>query len=196
MYERKTLQELRKQFQIISELRTEVKSLQSDNLKLYEKVRYMQSYREEAGSRPPTSQLDPLPAPEGRLDDITKYQTRYEEAMNPFEAFRGRVNPCVASSSPLHLSICLGGYESIQQSEPRRERSADPHAVYSRESTRTDFLHHLCFDVARLDHVYDLRVLIFVCHAGAEATKSILETMPLATIYGLVMCELFMICNG
>lgn len=57
----------------------------------------MQSYREEAGSRPPTSQLDPLPAPEGRLDDITKYQTRYEEAMNPFEAFRGRVNRCVAA---------------------------------------------------------------------------------------------------
>ncbi|KAJ6594099.1 CASP C terminal-domain-containing protein [Mycena capillaripes] len=85
-------EELRKQFQIISELRTEIKNLQSDNLKLYEKVRYMQSYREEAGSRPVTSQLDPLPAPSGssRPDDISKYRTRYEEAMNPFEAFRGR----------------------------------------------------------------------------------------------------------
>ncbi|KAF8236541.1 hypothetical protein L208DRAFT_1450990 [Tricholoma matsutake] len=82
--------ELRKQFQIISELRTEIKSLQSDNLKLYEKVRYMQSYREEAGSRPPTSQLDPLPAPATRSDDMSKYHERYEEAMNPFEAFRGR----------------------------------------------------------------------------------------------------------
>ncbi|KAG5654395.1 hypothetical protein H0H81_003219 [Sphagnurus paluster] len=82
--------ELRKQFQIISELRTEIKSLQSDNLKLYEKVRYMQSYRDESGSRAPTSQLNPLPAPSGRLDDISKYQVRYEEAMNPFEAFRGR----------------------------------------------------------------------------------------------------------
>ncbi|KAJ7859720.1 CASP C terminal-domain-containing protein [Mycena leptocephala] len=85
-------EELRKQFQIISELRTEIKNLQSDNLKLYEKVRYMQSYREEAGSRPVTSQLDPLPAPAGssRPDDMSKYRTRYEEAMNPFEAFRGR----------------------------------------------------------------------------------------------------------
>ncbi|KAF7376365.1 Golgi membrane protein [Mycena sanguinolenta] len=87
------LQELRKQFQIISELRTEIKNLQSDNLKLYEKVRYMQSYREEqSGSRPVTSQLDPLPVPSGssRPDDMSKYRTRYEEAMNPFEAFRGR----------------------------------------------------------------------------------------------------------
>jgi len=86
-------EELRKQFQIISELRTEIKNLQSDNLKLYEKVRYMQSYREEAGSRPVTSQLDPLPVPSGsssRPDDMSKYRTRYEEAMNPFEAFRGR----------------------------------------------------------------------------------------------------------
>lgn len=88
------MQELRKQFQVISELRSEIKNLQADNLKLYEKVRYMQSYREEAGSRPPTSQLDPLPAPAGSgtgLDDMGKYRARYEEAMNPFEAFRGRV---------------------------------------------------------------------------------------------------------
>lgn len=84
-------QELRKQYQIISELRAEIKALQADNLKLYEKVRYMQSYREESGSRPVT-QLDPLPALPGRPDDMTKYQARYEEAMNPFEAFRGRVS--------------------------------------------------------------------------------------------------------
>ncbi|KAF9051170.1 hypothetical protein BDZ89DRAFT_1154075 [Hymenopellis radicata] len=81
--------ELRKQAQIISDIRAEVKNLQSDNLKLYEKVRYMQSYREEAGTRPVTSQLDPLPAP-SRSDDMSKYQARYEAAMNPFEAFRGR----------------------------------------------------------------------------------------------------------
>ncbi|KAF8919832.1 CASP C terminal-domain-containing protein [Mucidula mucida] len=82
-------EELRKQAQIISDIRAEVKNLQSDNLKLYEKVRYMQSYREEAGTRPVTSQLDPLPAP-SRSDDMSKYQARYEAAMNPFEAFRGR----------------------------------------------------------------------------------------------------------
>ncbi|KAF8348313.1 CASP C terminal-domain-containing protein [Amanita rubescens] len=83
--------ELRKQFQVISDLRTEIKNLQADNLKLYEKVRYMQSYREEAGSRPPTSQLDPLPAPSpARPDDMSKYHARYEQSMNPFEAFRGR----------------------------------------------------------------------------------------------------------
>ncbi len=68
-----------------------MKNLQSDNLKLYEKVRYMQSYREEAGARPVTSQLDPLPAPSGSNDDMSKYRARYEANINPFEAFRGRV---------------------------------------------------------------------------------------------------------
>jgi homeobox protein cut-like len=53
----------------------------------------MQSYREEAASRPVT-QLNPLPAPlsSSRPDDMSKYRVRYEEAMNPFEAFRGRVS--------------------------------------------------------------------------------------------------------
>ncbi|KAG2106527.1 CASP C terminal-domain-containing protein [Suillus cothurnatus] len=97
-------EELRKHYHTISELRTEVKSLQSDNLKLYEKVRYMQSYREQGS----VSQLDPLPPSSSSAfngsgsvngggsgggsgrDELGKWRTRYEEAMNPFEAFRGR----------------------------------------------------------------------------------------------------------
>ncbi len=70
---------------MISELRAEIKSLQADNLKLYEKVRYMQSYREEGTS----SSAAVYPA--AKQDDLSKYHARYEEAMNPFEAFRGRV---------------------------------------------------------------------------------------------------------
>ncbi|KAG8213640.1 hypothetical protein J3R82DRAFT_10330 [Butyriboletus roseoflavus] len=40
------MQELRRWFHTISKLRSEIKSLQPDNFKSYEKVRYMQSYRE------------------------------------------------------------------------------------------------------------------------------------------------------
>ncbi|KIK67230.1 hypothetical protein GYMLUDRAFT_37309 [Collybiopsis luxurians FD-317 M1] len=83
-------EELRKQFHTISELRAEMKTLQTDNLKLYEKVRYMQSYREEAGGRAVTSQLDPLPTLSDGADDMSKYRARYEANINPFEAFRGR----------------------------------------------------------------------------------------------------------
>ncbi|KAF6763103.1 CASP C terminal-domain-containing protein [Ephemerocybe angulata] len=100
-------EELRKHYQTISELRAEVKSLQADNLKLYEKVRYMQSYREDAGSSAagnpyaggagagnggsrPGSGLEMYPTAGTEHESVSKYQTRYEETINPFEAFRGR----------------------------------------------------------------------------------------------------------
>ncbi|KAF8441612.1 CASP C terminal-domain-containing protein [Boletus edulis BED1] len=108
-------EELRRQFHTISELRSEIKSLQSDNLKLYEKVRYMQSYRETSS----VSQLDPLPGSsrshrtekprvgsvrdDGDDDEMElgKWRQRYEETMNPFEAFRGREATQAYTSLPL-----------------------------------------------------------------------------------------------
>ena len=57
----------------------------------------MQSYRENSTN----STLDPLPSgPSSSLNagaELSKYSARYEEAMNPFEAFRGRVS----SASPI-----------------------------------------------------------------------------------------------
>ncbi|KAH9954130.1 CASP C terminal-domain-containing protein [Russula dissimulans] len=99
-------EELRKQFQIISELRAEIRGLQSDNLKLYEKVRYMQSYRENAHST-----LDPLPMASTSArsaTELNKYSARYEEAMNPFEAFRGRETARAYSNlNPLERGVFL-----------------------------------------------------------------------------------------
>lgn len=54
----------------------------------------MQSYE---GS----SSLDPLPTV--RQDDLGKYRARYEEAMNPFEAFRGRVRKFMTGIGLLKL---------------------------------------------------------------------------------------------
>ena len=102
------LQELRKQFQTVSDLRTDVRSLQQDNLKLYEKVRYMQSYREESSAGPSgsvqgPSNATPLGAASGganaRADEVgSRYKSMYEERMNPFEAFRGRVRKTISST--------------------------------------------------------------------------------------------------
>ncbi|KAF8441606.1 CASP C terminal-domain-containing protein [Boletus edulis BED1] len=109
------LKEVRTSTSTISELRSEIKSLQSDNLKLYEKVRYMQSYRETSS----VSQLDPLPGSSrshrtkkprvggvrdgGDEDEVElgKWRQRYEETMNPFEAFRGREATQAYTSLPL-----------------------------------------------------------------------------------------------
>ncbi|KAH8926352.1 hypothetical protein BT69DRAFT_1278921 [Atractiella rhizophila] len=79
-------EELRKQFDIISTLRAEIKSLQSDNLKLYEKVRYLQSYREDAGPSSTTNRSGYKDK-----DEVGgKYGRLYEQTMNPFETFQKR----------------------------------------------------------------------------------------------------------
>jgi hypothetical protein len=68
--------------------------LQSDNLKLYEKVRYTQSYRDTSIPGPSgSSGAGMLNGVMRREDDIGRYKDKYEESMNPFEAFKGRVSP-------------------------------------------------------------------------------------------------------
>ncbi|PWN49756.1 hypothetical protein IE53DRAFT_317069 [Violaceomyces palustris] len=129
--------ELRKQFETITELRNEVKRLQTDNLELYEKLRYLQSYASPSSSSsnrrgghstiqfggdaridqsgayypppPPTPHSSSPPSLPRRNGGVgyrdrgeDKYRAKYEESMNPFEAFRGREqNRAIASLNPL-----------------------------------------------------------------------------------------------
>lgn len=58
-------------------------------MKLYEKVRYLQSYRQDAG---PSNSLYPAAPAKEKNEDLGKYRNLYEQSMNPFEAFRGRVS--------------------------------------------------------------------------------------------------------
>jgi len=60
-------------------------------LKLYEKVRYLQSYRDEAGPMAARQQAGFSNVVRGD-EELGKYQNKYEESMNPFEAFKGRVS--------------------------------------------------------------------------------------------------------
>jgi hypothetical protein len=94
-----TEQELRKQFETVTDLRSEIKALQADNLKLYEKVRYVNTYRDGPNSVAGPSgssgsgggMLSGVMA--GRRDEeMGRYKDKYEESMNPFEAFKGRVS--------------------------------------------------------------------------------------------------------
>jgi homeobox protein cut-like len=92
-------QELKKQFDIISELRADIKGLQADNLKLYEKIRYMQSYQGDSLGAGPSASASSVYSraqqPTSNGDSIGKYRSLYEQNMNPFEAFRGRVSAII-----------------------------------------------------------------------------------------------------
>ncbi len=110
-------EELRSQFDTISELRAEIKTLQSDNLALYEKMRYLQSFsgrqqggggaRSEAVIQMGSGGTDASGAyPPARTGGDDKYRAKYEEAMNPFAAFRGREQTrAMAQLNPLERAL-------------------------------------------------------------------------------------------
>lgn len=58
-------------------------------------MRYLQSYRQDAGpsagSGGGAGKLYPAAPPKDKNEDLGKYRSLYEQSMNPFEAFRGRV---------------------------------------------------------------------------------------------------------
>lgn len=102
-------EELRKQYEIIRDLRHELKRLNKDNLGLYEKVRYLSNYRDELNNNDHGGGLrsvqvgtpeigvrgreyPPNRDPGGSNGVEDGYRERYEQSMNPFEAFRGRVS--------------------------------------------------------------------------------------------------------
>jgi hypothetical protein len=112
------LQEIRKQFTLISELRSEIKSLQGDNLKLYEKVRYMQSYREEGSGSSRSQNANPF---ESMGEEMGKYKARYEERMNPFTAFQSQVRFDLPSSVVIISKAnvaCVGGNTCSAGTQP------------------------------------------------------------------------------
>ncbi|RPB04845.1 hypothetical protein L873DRAFT_1665152 [Choiromyces venosus 120613-1] len=88
----------------VSNLRQEVASLQKDNLQLYEKTRYIQTYRQPpalsttntaaassgfGANMNPSSTLHPSNASSSG-NPIERYRQAYESNISPFEAFRGR----------------------------------------------------------------------------------------------------------
>eukprot|EP00040_Diaphanoeca_grandis_P015651 m.80134 g.80134 ORF g.80134 m.80134 type:complete len:652 (+) comp25285_c0_seq1:378-2333(+) len=64
--------EARHQKQIVAALRSEIDTVKSDNVKLYEKIKFIQGYK-----------------PQSRTSEATvdKYSKEYEEHINPFQAF-------------------------------------------------------------------------------------------------------------
>ncbi|KAK3716983.1 hypothetical protein LTR37_006038 [Vermiconidia calcicola] len=86
-------QELQKQYQQVSALRSEVASLQKDNLNLYEKTRYVSTYNRTAasgasyGANPNPSTIS---VGGGDSTPIDRYRSAYESNISPFAAFRGR----------------------------------------------------------------------------------------------------------
>lgn len=89
--------ELQKTYQTVSSLRSEIASLQKDNLSLYEKTRYVSTY---ARAHPTTASSSSAYASNPNPSTIhvsdthdsasDRYRSAYEATLSPFAAFRGR----------------------------------------------------------------------------------------------------------
>jgi len=99
--------ELQKSYATITSLRSEIASLQKDNLNLYERTRYVNTYNSNAQTNNTSSSSKPSSGPQSFLpstrsdiiDDKSaatlasteqRYKSAYESNLSPFAAFRGR----------------------------------------------------------------------------------------------------------
>lgn len=77
----------------VSSLRSEIASLQKDNLNLYEKTRYISSYNRtgsSAVSNAPQQSTVPFSPSSPQGDALGRYRSAYESNISPFAQFRGR----------------------------------------------------------------------------------------------------------
>ncbi|ODV69321.1 hypothetical protein HYPBUDRAFT_145749 [Hyphopichia burtonii NRRL Y-1933] len=97
--------EVRKQYGVISDLKRQMNSLKKDNEELYERTRYLASFKNNNNNSnlftPVASQsfssrtsnrklLDPSPSNNVDLESNTEYQDNYESKLHPIEQFRKR----------------------------------------------------------------------------------------------------------
>jgi len=75
--------ESRKLSEALSLLKSEKENLEADNVQLYSKIRYLQSYKQSSSGG--NSAKSPLPEEDG--SSLQRYHKVYEETMNPFSAF-------------------------------------------------------------------------------------------------------------
>jgi len=98
-------QELEQQIRSMNDkgkdIELEVQSLKNDNIKLYEKIRYLQSFNKTSSyntsdqsynrSKKDQSYLVDIPSQSSNENDVSeKYKVMYEDSINPFNEFRGR----------------------------------------------------------------------------------------------------------
>jgi homeobox protein cut-like len=83
---------LQEQYTLVSSLRSEIASLQKDNLSLYEKSRYVNSYNTKGGATSGYSSTNPstITIDRGNAGTDARYKSAYENSISPFAAFRSK----------------------------------------------------------------------------------------------------------
>ncbi|KAI5308833.1 hypothetical protein KEM55_004744 [Ascosphaera atra] len=88
-------EELSKTYAIVKSLRQEIASLQKDNLNLYEKTRYVNTYGSQRGASQAAfrGKMSPMGVADSTINidpEDSRYSVAYEAQISPFAAFRDR----------------------------------------------------------------------------------------------------------
>lgn len=111
--------DLSKAYSNITSLRTEVSSLQKDNLNLYEKTRYVNTYNNRQPSSnsiyPGTTNTASIAIGEGSTSSspTDKYKSAYESRISPFAAFRGRESARALKRMSLPERVMVGATRHV-----------------------------------------------------------------------------------
>ena len=178
--------ELQKQ---LAQQRGQVASLQSDNVKLYEKIRYLESYSNISRGRRDVTDIEAGAVGSGAKDDAieTKYHKLYEDSVNPFVLFNKKVRITTTASSPPPehdvtdrlLAAFAGEVRPLQRAECGREG----HAAHGRLLPIAQVLAHLhllLHHPAALLHLHrhlhaGTHVELLACHrAAAKCSRTLL----------------------
>ena len=109
-----------------------------------------------------------------------------EEAMNPFQAFRGRVSWFRISFLRCSDAF-IGGYTSIRVAQSTGERCSRAHACYPRQSSNKDSVHLLCYCIAYVGDVHNVRVYHVVEPTAPEAACALYLIM-LRVVMSFLYC--------
>lgn len=105
----------RKLMERIEKLTSDLDSLKSDNVRLYEKIRFVQSYKQSSGSVGSAAANISIEAAPSDVDDgngsfLGKYRSMYEDMVNPYTIFnrRERHKRISEMSAPERLTLRAG----------------------------------------------------------------------------------------
>jgi len=169
--------ELQKQ---LAQQRGQVASLQSDNVKLYEKIRYLESYSNISRGRRDVTDIEAGAVGSGAKDDAieTKYHKLYEDSVNPFVLFNKKVRittTTTAASEHAVIDRLLAAFAGEVRPLQRAECGREGHAAHGRLLPIAQVLAHLhllLHHPAALLHLHrhlhaGTHVELLACHRAA-----------------------------
>lgn len=158
----------------------------------------MQSYSDESATTagpsnfmPSNTALNRAQPMNGRRDDFGKYRNLYEQNMNPFEAFRGRVS-VLWKTAPRNLKNHAGSCKGRPSSQSGWEGRAYTNAGDSRATSDTNAFHYLLPRPARSCFLRLLWMCLCLSVAGPSKAWNIRQGLvSLLFHYSSYICKLY-----